>query len=142
MRLVATSLLTPVDREDEIAAQDARLLSGRSVEDAQHLQPAPILLDVHPDALELAAHRLVELGRLLRRQVVAERILERVDDPLERRVVQLLLVHLLVEVVLDRVDDLRAQGSVLVHEGILKRARKVLGMPAEPDADEQREHRA
>jgi hypothetical protein len=50
---------------------------------------------------------------------VRERVVERVNDPLERGVVELLLVDPPVEVVLDRVDDLRAQRAVLVHECVL-----------------------
>ena len=51
---------------------------GRALEHLQHLQPPAVLLDVHPHALELAAHRLAEPPRLARSQVVGERVVERV----------------------------------------------------------------
>jgi hypothetical protein len=127
-----------VHAEDEVAPPDARPLGRRAVEHAQHLQAAPVLLDVHPDALELAAHGLAELASLLRRQVVRIGIAERVHDAPERGVVELLLVHPLVVVLLDRVDDLRAQRAVLLDEGVADRSRQGLGMAAEPDAGDQR----
>jgi len=49
-------------------------------------------------------------------------VLERLDDPLQRGVVELRLVDRLVEVVLDLVDDLRPQRAVLLDEGVPDRA--------------------
>ena len=147
IRFVATSLFTPaIERpftpEDEVAALDARALGGRAVEHAQHLEPAPVLLDVHAHALEVAAHLLVELARLVRREVVRVGVVERLDDPLQRRVVELLLVDRLVEVVLDRVDDLGAQRAVLLHEGVADRTRQLRGVSAEPEPDDERDQGA
>ena len=61
--------------------------------------------------------------RLLRGEVVRVGVVERLDDPLERSVVELRLVDLLVEVVLDRVDDLGAQRAVLLDEDVAHAAR-------------------
>ena len=105
-------------------------------------RPRLVLLDVHPDALELARHRLLECLGLLGREVVRVRVVERVDDALERRVVELLLVDRLVEVVLDRVDDLRAQRAVVLHEGVADRAGQRARMPAQLDADREGGERA
>ena len=62
MRLVATSLFTPaIERPFTPRMKSPRRMpapsAGESVEHAQHLQPALVLLDVHADALELARSR-------------------------------------------------------------------------------------
>ena len=96
-----------VDRQDHVLLADAGSGCGRVVEHVQHAQAAVVLLDAHAHALELTRHRLLEALRLLRREVVRVGVLERLDDPLQRGVVELRLVDRLVEVVLDLVDDLR-----------------------------------
>ena len=148
IRLVAISLFTPaIERPSTARMKSPRSiparLGRRVLEHAQHLQAAAVLLDVHAHALEVAAHVLVERARLLRREVVRVRIVEGLDDPLQRRVVHLLLVDRLVVVVLDRVDDLGAQRAVLLR----RRCRgpdpgRSLGMAAEPEPDCERDQGA
>ena len=77
---------------------------------------------------------------ILRRQVGREPVVQAVDDALERALLDLLVADRLVEVVLDVVDDLGAQGAVLVHERVADRAREGLGVAAEPDAADQQQH--
>jgi hypothetical protein len=127
-----------VHAEDEVAAADVGILGGRAVEHAQDLEAAPVLLDIHPDSLEVAAHLLRELVSLLGGQVVRIGIVQRLHDPLQRRVVELALVDGLVVVVLDRVDQLGAQRTVLLHERVAHRTGQVLGMAAEPQAGDER----
>ena len=65
IRLVATSLFTPAierpsTREDEVAAADAGAGSaGEPSNTRSTFRPALVLLDVHADALEVAADRLL-----------------------------------------------------------------------------------
>ena len=106
----------PVHRGDELALLDPGAVGGRAVEDVDHLQAAAILVNVHPHALELAPDRLLELLGLLWGEVVGELVAEALDDPLQRALVDLRVLHRLVEVVLDQVDDLGAKGAVVVDE--------------------------
>ena len=124
----------------QVAALDAGLFGGGALEDAQHLEAAPVLLHVHAHALELPAHRFVEAGGLLGSQVVRERIVQRLHDSFQGGVLQRLLVDPLVEVLLDRIDDLLAAPGPLPrgHPGS---GRGRSGWP-QPDADEQRENGA
>jgi hypothetical protein len=69
-------------------------------------------------------------------------IVERLDDALQRGVVELLLIDRLVEVVLDRVDDLGPHRPVLLDEGIAHRPRQFLGVPSEPEPGDQRDQHA
>jgi hypothetical protein len=68
-------------------------------------------------------------------------VVERLDDPPQRGVVELLLVDRLVEVVLDRVDDLGPHRAVLLDEGVADRSRQGLGVTAEPQPGDQRDER-
>jgi hypothetical protein len=147
MRPVATSLFTPAIERPLTAVirspvADARLLGRRALEHAQDLEPAAVLLDVHSHALELAAHGLLELLRLVGSEVVRELVAERLHNPLERGFVELVLVDRLVEALLDRLDDLGPQRPVPADERIADRSRQGLRVATEPDAHEQREHRA
>ncbi len=63
-----------------------------------------------------------------------ELIVETVDNALQRALLDVRLVGLLVEVVLDRVDDLGPQGAVLVDQRVAGRIGQPLGVPSEPDA--------
>jgi hypothetical protein len=69
-------------------------------------------------------------------------VAERLHDPLERRVVEPALVDRLVVVVLDRVDQLGAQGAILLHEHVAHRTGQVAGVAAEPQPGDERHHGA
>jgi hypothetical protein len=131
-----------VHREDQVALGDPRVLGRRAVEHVEDPQPAPVLLDGHADPLELAGDRLLEGLRLLRREVVGVRIVERIDDALQRGLVERLLADGLVEVVLDRVDHLGAEGAVVLHEGVANRPGQQLRVPAQEDPEHERDERA
>ena len=71
MRAVATSLDTPAIERPFTAVMKSPCLmppsfAGEPSNTLQHPQAAAVLVDVHPDALELALHRLLELLGLLR----------------------------------------------------------------------------
>jgi hypothetical protein len=79
----------------------------------------------------------MELRRLLGAEVVREAIVERAHDAAHRRVVELLGLHLLEEVVLDRVDHLQPQRTLVGDERVAEELGQHLRVTAEPEAAEE-----
>ena len=104
---------------------------GRTVEDGGDEQPARVLLHGHPDPLEAAADRLAEQVRLLRCEVVREAVVQLPDHPLVGGLVERVLVDVLVEPVLDRLDDLGPDGALVLDEDVADLLGQVLRVPAE-----------
>src|SRR5687767_4331231 len=93
----------------------------------------------HPHA-QASVQVVVEDPRLARREVARVRVAERAHEALQRFLLELRLRDRAVELVLDLLDDLRAQGGLLVDERIAQRPGQSIGMPAEPDTGDQRKN--
>ena len=113
-----------VDGDDHVAGLQAALLGRRAVED---LLDAQALLDLAARSCRRprtgprcrAGRRVV-----LRREVVREVVVQRLDRGAQRRVEQLLAIDLAVVVALDRVDRLLVEAAVGVgDERVAREAR-------------------
>ena len=124
-----------VGADDDVADLQAAFLRRRVVVD---LLDAQALLDGahrHADALEAALGVELEVRVLLRREVVRELVLQRLDRGGQRLVEQLVAVDLAVVVALDRVDGLLVEAPVAVgDQGLAGEVREGVGVAAEPDA--------
>src|SRR5439155_12498524 len=123
---------------DQIAWLDLCARRRRAPKDARDLQAARVLYDRHADTGELAPDRLFEQPVLVRREIVREPIMESLDHPLERAVLEEVVGHLLGVVVLDDVRGLRMHGGRLLHERVSDRSWQIAGMAAEVEAGRQR----
>ena len=132
----------PLTAIDDVAGLQAALVGGRAVVDRHHAQALVGLLDGHADAGELALRDLLEVRVVLRREVVGELVVERLDRGAERLVQQLVAVDPAVVVAVDDVHGLLVDLRVaVVDEPVAQEARQHARMAAEPDArDEQDGH--